>query len=115
MTPKSRCLGWNLLALLVGLLSMGPSAFPQEQAKRKVKERVVPVYPELARRMRFTGKVKIEVVIATDGRVKSTRAIGGHPLLVNSAVEALQKWRFQPGNEETTEVLEFEFKAPSSS
>ena len=114
MTLKSRRLEWNLV-LLVGVLSIGPLAFPQEQSKRKVKQRVVPVYPELAKRMRFTGKVKIEVVIATDGHVKSTRAIGGHPVLVNSAVEALKKWRFQPGNEETTEVLEFEFKGPSSS
>lgn len=115
MTLESRCFRWSLLAALAGVLTIGSSAFPQEPARRKVKERVIPVYPDLARRMRFSGKVKIEVVIAADGHVKSTRAIGGHPLLVNSAVEALQKWRFQPGNEETTEVLEFEFRPPSSS
>ena len=80
-----------------------------DEGKRKVKTRVSPTYPELAKRMSVTGKVKIEVIIAPDGHVKSTKAVGGHPLLVSASEEAVKKWKFQPASEDTTEVLEFDF------
>jgi TonB family protein len=59
--------------------------------------------------MNVTGKVKIEVVIAPDGRVKSTRVVGGHPLLVQACQDAVKEWKFVPAPEETTQVVEFEF------
>ena len=80
-----------------------------EEAKRKVRTKVAPVYPELAKRMNVTGKVKIEIVISPDGRVKSTRAVGGHPLLVQACQEAVKEWRFVAAPEETTQVVEFDF------
>jgi TonB family protein len=89
------------------------AAFPQQgatdEAKRKVKTRVSPVYPELARRMNVTGKVKIEVVIAPDGHVRSSRVIGGHPLLVQVCQDAVKDWKFYPASEETTQIIEFDF------
>jgi TonB family protein len=80
-----------------------------DEGKRKVKVKVTPVYPELAKRMSVTGKVKIEVIIAPDGHVKSTRAIGGHPLLVQTCQDAVKEWKFVPAAEETTQVVEFDF------
>jgi TonB family protein len=80
-----------------------------EEGKRKVKTKVAPAYPELAKRMNVTGRVKIEVIITPDGRVKSTRALGGHPLLVQSCVEAVKEWKFVAAPEETTQVVEFDF------
>jgi TonB family protein len=59
--------------------------------------------------MNVTGRVKIEVIITPDGRVKSTRAVGGHPLLVQACVEAVKEWKFMSAPEETTQVVEFEF------
>jgi TonB family protein len=61
--------------------------------------------------MNVAGKVKIEVVIAPDGHVKSARAIGGHPLLVQACQDAVKEWKFVPGPEESTQVIEFEFHA----
>jgi TonB family protein len=58
----------------------------------------------------ITGKVKIEVVIAPDGHVKSSRAMGGHPVLVQSCQDAVKEWRFEPAPEETTQVVEFDFR-----
>jgi TonB family protein len=81
-----------------------------DEGKRKVKSRVNPQYSDLARRMGLSGKVKIEIVVATDGHVKSTRAVGGHPLLVQACVDALKDWKYEPGPEETTQIVEFEFK-----
>ena len=82
-----------------------------DESKRKVKTKVSPVYPELARRMSVAGKVKIEVVISPDGHVKTTRVVGGHPLLVQACQDAVKEWKFAPASEETTQIVEFEFRA----
>jgi len=95
-------------ALLLGAGTMAQTGATDE-TKRKVKSKVTPTYPELARRMNVTGKVKIEVIIAPDGHVKSTRAVGGHPILVQSCLDAVKEWKFVPAAEETTQVVEFEF------
>ena len=97
---------------LGGTLAMLPNASAQqtaEPAKRKVKTRVSPDYPILAKQMNVTGKVKIETTIAADGHVTATKILGGSPLLVGAAVDAAKKWRFEPGPKETTEIIEFEF------
>ena len=108
--------------VLVGLMGLALSAVmgahvlaqsSSEEGKRKVKTKVAPAYPELAKRMNVTGKVKIEVIITPDGRVKSTRALGGHPLLVQSCIDAVKEWKFVAAPEETTQVVEFEFSAGS--
>ncbi len=82
-----------------------------EESRRKVKSKTAPLYPELARRMNVSGKVKIEVVITPDGHVKSTRVVGGHPLLVQACQDAVKEWKFMPSPEETTQIVEFEFHA----
>jgi TonB family protein len=81
-----------------------------EEGKRKIKTRTTPVMPELARRMNISGKVKIEVVVAPDGHVKSSRPIGGHPVLVQSCLDAVKDWKFENAPEETTQIIEFDFK-----
>src|SRR5277367_1608826 len=82
-----------------------------DEGKRKVKSKTSPAYPELAKRMNVTGKVKIEVVITPDGHVKSTRVIGGHPLLVQACQDAVKEWKFASAPEESTQIVEFEFSA----
>lgn len=111
-----RC-NWKKVALAAGalLILSGVAGRAQtgttDESKRKVKTRVSPPYPELARRMNVGGKVKIEVVISPDGHVKTTRVVGGHPLLVQGCQDAVKEWRFAPAPEETTQIVEFEFRA----
>jgi len=97
---------------MVGTLTYRPSpAYGQEaQISRKVKSRINPTYPDLARKMAISGIVKVEVVVAPNGSVKSTKVLGGHPLLVDAAVDAVRKWRFESGPDETTGVVEFKFQ-----
>ncbi len=100
-------------AVAVSVLAVGAVAAQQstiEDSKRKVKFKVSPQYSDLARTMHLSGKVKIELTIAPDGRVKSSRAIGGHPLLVQSCLDAVKDWRFEETREETTQIIEFDFK-----
>lgn len=103
----------GLMAILGGAAVITQKAQAQDAAtdasKRKVKIRVTPEYPDLARQMNVTGKVKIEATIAADGHVTSTHVVGGSPLLVNAALDALKKWRFEAGPKQTTEVVEFNF------
>ena len=80
-----------------------------DESKRKIKTKVAPAYPELAKRMSVGGKVKIEVVITPDGHVRSTRVVGGHPLLVQACQDAVKEWKFVPASEETTQIVEFTF------
>jgi len=98
------------LSLGVGVCAQTTSA-PQEQpeVKRKVVSRVVPVYPELASKMQITGTVKVEVVIATNGKLKSTQVIGGSPVLIRAAVDAIEKWRWAPAPQESKELIELNF------
>ena len=92
------------------LLSVASAQSAVEEGKRKIKSRSNPSMPELARRMNISGKVKIEVVIAPDGHVKSSRPIGGHPVLVQSCLDSVKDWKFETGPEETTQIIEFDFK-----
>jgi len=104
-----------VVAATAALVFSGASGFAQtgttDESKRKVKSKTAPAYPELAKRMNVSGKVKIEVVITPDGHVKSTRVVGGHPLLVQACQDAVKEWKFVPAPEETTQVVEFEFHA----
>jgi len=113
MNLKLGIAGLGFALLLGGSLAAPPRALGQDAtqdfAKRKVKTRVMPEYPQLAKRMNVSGKVKVEATIAADGHVTSTRVVGGSPLLVGAATDALKKWRFEPGAKETTEVVEFDF------
>jgi TonB family protein len=103
------------VAATAALLFSGASGFAQsgstDESRRKVKTKALPAYPDLAKRMNVVGKVKIEVVIAPDGHVKTTRVVGGHPLLVQACQDAVKEWKFVPASEETTQVVEFEFHA----
>ena len=77
--------GRSILTAAAAVVFAFPAVSAQqtpEEGKRKVKSKTNPVLPDVARRMSITGKVKLEVTIAPDGHVKSVRALGGHPLLV---------------------------------
>lgn len=80
------------------------------EISRKVKSKVAPSYPDIARRMNISGTVKLVVVVSPNGAVKSTKVLGGHPLLVSAAEEAVKKWKFESAPAEDSGVVEFTFK-----
>ncbi len=55
-----------------------------------------PVYPPIARAARASGTVTVQVTVDESGKVISARAVGGHPLLQQSAVQAAYGARFSP-------------------
>jgi protein TonB len=57
---------------------------------------VKPLYPAPARSARVSGIVRLAAVIARDGTIQHLQLIGGPPLLVKAALDAVQKWRYKP-------------------
>lgn len=55
-----------------------------------------PPYPPIAKAARASGTVTVQVTIDESGKVISARAVGGHPLLQQAAVQAAYGARFSP-------------------
>lgn len=99
-------------AVVWAILASAPVMAQQAELTRKVRTRVAPSYPELARRMNIRGTVKVLVVVSPNGEVRNSKVMGGNPILVNAAMDALKKWKFEPSPEESTGTVEFKFQAP---
>ena len=97
--------------------SLGMTAFPsdlslaqeQSEAKRKIVSSVTPVYPELAAKMQIRGTVRVQAMVAPNGKVKFTQVVGGSPVLARAAVDAVEKWKWAPAAQETKELIELNF------
>ena len=98
-------------AIAMSFFLTAPEGCTQDAAEsaRKTKSQVAPVYPDLAKKMNVHGKVRLEVAVGPDGKVKSVKAIGGHPLLATAAQSAVQQWKFEPGPKETVQIVECNF------
>ncbi|MGC2185563.1 MAG: energy transducer TonB [Terriglobales bacterium] len=101
--------------MTAGTRMLYPPAMAQESVKtdelsRKAKTKVAPIYPDVARRMNVSGTVKLAVVVAPNGTVKSAKAIGGHPVLVNAAMDAMKQWKFEAAPSESSGIVEFKFQ-----
>ena len=55
-----------------------------------------PVYPPLAKAARVQGTVKFQATIGKDGKIENLQLLGGPPLLVQAAMQAVQQWTYQP-------------------
>lgn len=92
------------LALLIAI------ALPAGAANdRAVKTKVPPVYPELAKRMKITGVVKVEATVDPDGKVTAVKIISGNSSLQNAAEDAVRKWKFVAGDGTATVNVDVNF------
>jgi protein TonB len=68
---------------------------------------VRPSYPPLAKQARIQGTVKFNAVISKDGTIQNLTVVSGHPMLVQSALEAVKQWLYKPTllNGEPVEVI----------
>lgn len=55
-----------------------------------------PVYPPMARNMRLTGVVKVELMIDESGQVAQVQNTSGPAMLQRAAMDAAKKWKFKP-------------------
>ena len=101
-------LAWLVLSAIPMALSVPATA--QSELTRKVKTRVDPPYPALARKLNIRGTVKVLVVVTPSGELKETKVVGGNPILVDAALDALKQWKFEPAAESSTGTVEFKFQ-----
>ena len=102
------------ILLVLGLLAGFPLkvCFGQNEqgtGVRRIMNKVVPVYPQVARAMGLSGTVKLEVLVQPNGSVKSTQVKGGNPLFAQSAQSAIREWKWEKTDRDSTELVEFHF------
>jgi periplasmic protein TonB len=73
-------------------------AVPKKATPAIVISKVLPVYPEMARKSRITGTVTVEVMIDETGRVTKATPMSGPAILQTEAANAVLRWQFRPAN-----------------
>ncbi len=104
---RKRCALILILALLYGFRPATPAHCQQPSSTengRKVIRKVPPVYPDEAKRMNLSGTVRVVADIGPDGSVKKIEPVGGSPILLQAAENAISRWRFAPGPESKENV-----------
>jgi TonB family protein len=103
----------SLVAAAAMIFSIGATIVVPASAlaeDRKVEHRVPPVYPELAKRMKISGVVKVAVTVAADGSVLKAQAQGGNRMLAPAAEDAVRRWKFATGTGEATMEVDVNFQ-----
>ncbi len=67
----------------------------QIQASKLI-QKVLPAYPDLARRARVEGTVVLHAVIDEEGSVTDLEVISGRRLLREAAIDAVRQWKYSP-------------------
>jgi periplasmic protein TonB len=112
--------GGQLGGVIGGIVSSTPVAVPKVAAppaptKIRVSQGVLtgnlihevkPIYPQIAKAARVQGSVVIQANISKSGTIENLKVVSGHPMLVQSALDAVKQWRYRPYmlNNEAVEV-----------
>lgn len=100
---RTKILQVAALALLAVL------ALPGRAEERAVKSRIPPVYPEIAKRMKISGVVKVQATVDAEGKVLDAKTVSGNHVLGAAAEDAVRKWKFESGSGTATVTLDINF------
>ena len=96
-----------VFAMLIAL------AMPSRAADdRPVRSRVAPTYPEIAKRMKIGGVVRLSVTVDAEGKVTDVKSISGNHALASAAEDAVRRWKFAPGAGEAVVDVDVNFTPP---
>jgi TonB family protein len=71
----------------------------------KATKRVPGKYPDMAKKLKLQGSVGLNVLISETGQVLETKVVtSAHPILDQSAVEAVKQWAFEPASKKGVKV-----------
>ena len=99
--------GGAIGGVLGSVMSSVPTAVPKVATPQRVRvsqgvsqgllvHKVQPEYPPLARQARIQGVVVLQALIGKDGNIQNLHVVSGHPMLTNSALQAVKEWRYKP-------------------
>jgi len=83
------------------------------EAGRKIKTRVAPEYPELAKRLRVYGVARVRFTVTLEGAVKEVHDLGGNPVLVEALIQAVKQWKYEASAKETVVEVKATFARPN--
>ena len=100
------------LTLLLLLTSVSPSNAQVERAdksNRKVVRTSEPDYPVIVKNAHIGGSVRLYVTVLANGDVIKVDILGGNPIFVASAINAVRKWKYAPAASQTKEEVQINF------
>lgn len=94
-------------SLVLGLLASSGHSGPARAADKLLTvsendlraaatQKVEPDYPAVARQIRLTGSVELEIVVDHTGTVEKVSILRGNTLLTGPSLQAIRKWKFKP-------------------
>jgi TonB family protein len=98
--------GRKAALVLAAIVFFSTALFGEDACKSKGGELKV-AYPELARRMKISGVVRLQLQLNPSGGVRETKVLGGNPVLVSAAQDAVKQAKFESKD---SCVVVFQFK-----
>jgi TonB family protein len=98
-----------VMILLFSALPFVAQIQEQTTRERKLITRVEPEYPDTLKRLYIGGVVRVEVEVEPNGVIKSTKLLGGSPILGQSTMKAIKQWKYAPAASAETLTVKFEF------
>ncbi len=78
-------------------------------AQRKIVHRVMAEYPVLLKSKGIGGIVRLVAVVNPSGSVAKIETLGGNPILVPAAENAVKQWKYESSSTETREAVSLRF------
>src|SRR5579863_2835747 len=100
------------LALVAGMASPATAGMIPRMKTGAAQAYPTPIYPQIARAMKLSGEVYLEVVVGPQGNVKEVRSGKGPFILSQAAREAVRQWKFAPALSDRVVVVAFNFTNP---
>ena len=73
-----------------------PQTVTEKDLRAAATQTVEPEYPAVARQIRLTGEVELEIVVDQQGAVEKVKIVRGNTLLTGPSLQAIRKWKFKP-------------------
>ena len=109
-TLRRACSGFG--ALIIFLLAMSTPLLRAQTTTpnlRKVVYKVAPKYPRELKQNEIGGIVRLTVSVNANGSVGKITPVGGNPVLVDAATQAVKQWKYAPADRPTTTEVQLDF------
>jgi TonB family protein len=77
--------------------------------QRRLITRIEPEYPEILKRLKIGGIVRLQVRVAATGNVEDVQVLGGNPILGEAAAAAVKRWVYASGHSRSTAEVSIPF------
>jgi TonB family protein len=100
-----------LYVIILLFLSASTICVKAQDAKspRELIYKVAPKYPSELKQNEIGGIVRLSISISPNGSVGKVSVIGGHPVLVDTAIMAVKQWKYKPADHPTSAEVRLNF------